>query len=151
MTSDMFHDLFGGKPREMETKITQREMDLAASIQKVTEDVVLKLARSIAHDTSCENLCLRWRRGLELCGKWHHQQIKVFKEIWIQPAAGDAGGAVGAALAVWHIHFKKNEKCIRVEMACLARSWGRVFLMMRSKRTSILSGHLCRIRRGQAS
>jgi carbamoyltransferase len=110
MTSDMFHDLFGGKPREMETKITQREMDLAASIQKVTEDVVLKLAKSIAHDTSCENLCLAGGVALNCVANGIINRSKVFKEIWIQPAAGDAGGAVGAALAVWHLHFKKKRK-----------------------------------------
>ncbi len=110
MTSNMFHDLFGGEPREMETEITQREMDLAASIQKVTEDIVLKLVKSIARDTNCKNLCLAGGVALNCVANGMINRSRVFEKIWIQPAAGDAGGAIGAALAVWHLHFKKKRK-----------------------------------------
>jgi len=102
MTSELFHKLFGGLPRKAEDPLTQREMDLAASIQLVTEIVLLKMAKAIQKETSEENLCLAGGVALNCVanGKLHRAQI--FKNIWIQPAAGDAGGALGAALIGYH-------------------------------------------------
>ncbi|MDC0213241.1 carbamoyltransferase [Gammaproteobacteria bacterium] len=104
MTSDRFHDLFGGPPRESESNLTQKEMDLAASIQAVTEEVVLKLAKSISKDTGERNLCLAGGVALNCVANGILLKEKIFENIWIQPAAGDAGGALGAALACYYIH-----------------------------------------------
>jgi len=103
MTNKKFHDLFGGPPRESEKNITQREMDLASSVQKVTEEIILKLAKGIAKDTGEKNLCLAGGVALNCVANGILAKEKIFDNIWIQPAAGDAGGALGAALAVWHI------------------------------------------------
>ncbi len=107
MTSKKFSDLFGGPPRQPESELTQREMDLAASVQAVTEEVVIKLAKDIAKSTGQKNLCLAGGVALNCVanGKLLHE--KVFENIWIQPAAGDAGGAVGAALGAHHIMFNQ--------------------------------------------
>jgi carbamoyltransferase len=102
MTNEKFHRLFGGPPRRPETPLTQREMDLAASIQKVTEEVVLKLGRSIARETGERNLCLAGGVALNCVANGKLLKDGCFERIWIQPAAGDAGGALGAALACWH-------------------------------------------------
>lgn len=108
MTSEKFDVLFGGRPRTAETELTQRDMDLAASIQKVTEDVVLKLAKAIATETEEKNLCLAGGVALNCVANGVLMREKVFNQIWIQPAAGDAGGALGAALATWHLHLDKS-------------------------------------------
>jgi len=102
MTNEKFHRLFGGPPRRPEASLTQREMDLAASIQKVTEEVVLKLGRSIARETGERNLCLAGGVALNCVANGKLLKDGCFERIWIQPAAGDAGGALGAALACWH-------------------------------------------------
>jgi len=102
MTSKHFDDLFDGPPRKPESQLTQREMDIAASIQVVTEDVVLRLARTIHQETGEENLCLAGGVALNCVANGRLLREGPFKEIWIQPAAGDAGGAVGAAAVVWH-------------------------------------------------
>ncbi|WP_018184304.1 carbamoyltransferase family protein [Kaistia granuli] len=102
MTSDAFHRLFGGGPRKPESPLTQREMDLAASIQVVTEEVVMRLARYARRETGERNLCLAGGVALNCVANGKLLKEGVFDEIWIQPAAGDAGGALGAALAVWH-------------------------------------------------
>ena len=99
MTNGHFADLFGGPPRKPEQPLTQREMDLAASIQAVTEEVVLKLARGIALDTGERNLCLAGGVALNCVANGKVLRDKSFDRIWVQPAAGDAGGAIGAALA----------------------------------------------------
>ena len=109
MTSSKFHKLFDGPPREAESEITQREMDLARSIQVVTEEIVLKLGNTVRSDTGCENLCMAGGVALNCVANGKLTQEGIFKDIWIQPAAGDAGGAVGAALAVWH-QYLDNEK-----------------------------------------
>lgn len=103
MTNDKFTGLFGGPPRLPESDLTQREMDLAASIQQVTEEVVLRLGRSIARDTGQENLCLAGGVALNCVANGKLLASGTFANIWIQPAAGDAGGALGAAFAVHHL------------------------------------------------
>src|SRR5688572_29201667 len=103
MTSDRFHDLFEGAPRKPEARLTQREMDLAASIQKVCEEVMLRQARSLAKETGLKNLCLAGGVALNCVANGKVLRDRCFDEIWIQPAAGDAGGAVGAALVAYHI------------------------------------------------
>ena len=110
MTSQKFHDLFGGPPRHSESELTQREMDLAASIQEVTEEIVIKLARSVAKETGERNLCLAGGVALNCVANGKLFKENIFDNIWIQPASGDAGGAVGAALAVWHIMLGKGRE-----------------------------------------
>ena len=102
MTNRKFHQLFGSPPRQPESKITQREMDIAASIQKVTEEVVLRLARTVHQETGEDYLCLAGGVALNCVANGRVWREGSFQDIWIQPAAGDAGGAVGAALAIWH-------------------------------------------------
>ncbi len=102
MTSKAFDDVFGGPPRTPESPITEREMDIAASVQKVTEDVMLKAARHVHAQTGLKNLCLAGGVALNCVANGRILREGPFDHIWIQPAAGDAGGAVGAALHVWH-------------------------------------------------
>ncbi|MEG8946428.1 carbamoyltransferase family protein [Rosettibacter firmus] len=102
MTNDKFHKLFGGKPRKPESKLTQREMDLAASIQVVTEEIILRIARHIKKETSMKYLCLAGGVALNCVANGKILKEKIFDDIWIQPAAGDAGGALGAALFTWY-------------------------------------------------
>jgi carbamoyltransferase len=102
MTNGKFEALFGGPPRQPEAPLTQREMDLARSIQEVTEEVMLRLARTVHRETGAENLCLAGGVALNCVGNGRILREGPFKGIWIQPAAGDAGGAVGAALIAWH-------------------------------------------------
>jgi carbamoyltransferase len=104
MTNDRFDALFGGPARKPEELLDQRHMDLAASIQAVTEEIVLRLTRSIAAETGAENLCLAGGVALNCVANGMVMQDGKFKRIWIQPAAGDAGGALGAALAAYHLH-----------------------------------------------
>ena len=108
MTNKKFNALFGGPPRKPEKSITQRDMDLAASIQKVTEDIVLKLAKGIAKETGERNLCLAGGVALNCVANGILLRKKIFDSIWIQPAAGDAGGALGAALSIWYLHYQNN-------------------------------------------
>ena len=102
MTNKRFADLFGGPRREPETDISQREMDLAASVQRVTEDTVLRLATTLRKETGLRKLCLSGGVALNCVANGLLQRSGLFDGIWIQPAAGDAGGAVGAALAYWN-------------------------------------------------
>jgi carbamoyltransferase len=104
MTNGKFDALFGAAPRKSDELLTQRHMDLAASIQAVTEEVVLRLTRSLAEETGAENLCLAGGVALNCVANGKVLRDGKFKRIWIQPAAGDAGGAVGAALAAYHLH-----------------------------------------------
>ncbi len=108
MTNKKFDALFGGPPRTSETELTQREMDLAASVQKVTEDIVIQIAKGIALDTGKKNLCLAGGVALNCVAKGILLREKIFDNIWIQPAAGDAGGALGAALSAWYLHHGKE-------------------------------------------
>ena len=108
MTNKKFDTLFGGPPRTSETQLTQREMDLAASVQKVTEDVVIGLSRGIAKETGERNLCLAGGVALNCVANGILLREKIFDNIWIQPASGDAGGALGAALSTWYIHHNKE-------------------------------------------
>jgi carbamoyltransferase len=107
MTNRRFEVLFGGPARRPEAELTQREMDLAASIQAVTEDIVLKLTRTMARETGETNLCLAGGVALNCVANGAVLRDGAFERIWVQPAAGDAGGALGAALAVHHIAFGK--------------------------------------------
>jgi carbamoyltransferase len=102
MTSEKFHRLFGGPPRAPESPVTEREMDLAASIQEVTEDIMLRCARHVHEQTGLRNLCLAGGVALNCVGNGRILRDGPFDQIWIQPAAGDAGGALGVALFVWH-------------------------------------------------
>ena len=97
-----FDHLFGGPPRKPESKLTQRDMDLARSIQEVTEEVMLRLVRSLHRETGAENLCLAGGVALNCVGNGRILREGPFKGLWIQPSAGDAGGAIGAALTAWH-------------------------------------------------
>jgi carbamoyltransferase len=103
MTNDKFDQLFGGPARQSESTLTQKEMDLAASIQVVTEEVVIGLAKGIAKSTGLKNLCLAGGVALNCVANGKLLREKVFDNIWIQPAAGDAGGAIGAALGAYHL------------------------------------------------
>ena len=110
MTSRKFHDLFGGPPRDPETPLTQRHMDLAASVQKVTEEIMLRITRNLATTYQIENLCLAGGVALNCVANGKVLRDGSFKRIWIQPAAGDAGGAVGAALAAYHQHLGRARR-----------------------------------------
>lgn len=103
MTNWRFDELFDGPPRKQESHLSQREMDLAASIQAVTEEVILKMARSIRKETGQTNLCLAGGVALNCVANGKLLKENIFDRIWIQPAAGDAGGALGAALAAYHL------------------------------------------------
>ena len=104
MTNEKFNNLFGQKPRNPQNdKITQFHMDIAASIQKVTEEIMIKLAKSIRKEFGISNLCLAGGVALNCVANGKILKEKIFENIWIQPAAGDAGGSLGAALALWHI------------------------------------------------
>jgi len=104
MTNDKFDNLFGQKPRDPQNeKITQFHMDIAASIQKITEEIMIKLAKSIRKDYGIKNLCLAGGVALNCVANGKILKEKIFDNIWIQPAAGDAGGSLGAALALWYI------------------------------------------------
>jgi len=105
MTNRRFDRLFGGPPRKPETEITQREMDIAASIQAVTEEIVLKMANHVYSETGQKHLCLAGGVALNCVANGRILRESPFKNIWIQPSAGDAGGALGAALSVWYRYF----------------------------------------------
>ena len=109
MTNDHFHSLFGQSPRDSKKdKITQFHMDIASSIQKVTEEIIVKLAKALKNEYGLENLCLAGGVALNCVANGKLLKEKIFKNIWIQPAAGDAGGSLGAALAFWHIDQNKE-------------------------------------------
>lgn len=104
MTNDRFHRLFGAEPRKPESEVTQRDMDLARSIQDVTELAVLRIARHVRKETGARNLCLAGGVALNCVANGKLLREQVFDGMWIQPAAGDAGGALGAALAAYYVH-----------------------------------------------
>jgi carbamoyltransferase len=110
MTSAKFHDLFGAAPRDPGSPLTQRDMDLAASVQKVTEEVMLRIARDLAKSYGIANLCLAGGVALNCVANGKILRERLFENIWIQPAAGDAGGSLGAALAAYHLHLGAPRK-----------------------------------------
>jgi carbamoyltransferase len=107
MTNDRFANLFGRPPRKPESPLTQQEMDIAASIQSVTEEVILRIARTVHKETDSSNLCLAGGVALNCVANGRLQREGPFENLWVQPAAGDAGGALGCALAVWHQYAEK--------------------------------------------
>ena len=107
MTSTRFHDLFDAPPRSAESYLTQKHMDIAASIQKVTEEVVLRLTRSLIKETGEKNLCLAGGVALNCVANGKLLREGGQEHLWIQPASGDAGGALGAALAAYHLHLEQ--------------------------------------------
>lgn len=109
MTNNNFHKLFGGEPRKPESKLTQREMDLARSVQDVTEEVMLRMAKHIKKETGMKYLSLAGGVALNCVANGKILRENIFDDIWIQPAAGDAGGALGAALYVWY-QYLDNER-----------------------------------------
>ena len=115
MTNEKFNNLFGQKPRNPKKEnITQFHMDIASSIQKVTEEIMIKLARSIQKEYKIQNLCLAGGVALNCVANGKILKEKIFENIWIQPAAGDAGGSLGAALALWHIE-QGNKRTVNVD------------------------------------
>ena len=112
MTSPKFHQLFGGPPRRPESEISQREMDLAASVQAVTEEVMLRTARHVHRETGMTNLVLAGGVALNCVGNGRILREGPFENIWIQPAAGDAGGALGVALFIWY-QLLENQRSVR--------------------------------------
>lgn len=110
MTNDRFARLFGGPPRSPQSEITQREMDIARSIQAVTEEIMLKIAKYAHARSGMRNLCLAGGVALNCVGNGRILREGPFEDIWIQPAAGDAGGAIGAALLAWHEYFGADRK-----------------------------------------
>ncbi|MEG4493016.1 carbamoyltransferase [Microcoleus sp. D3_18_C4] len=108
MTNKKFDELFEGPPRQAEGKLTQREMDIAASIQVVTEEVVLRLCRTVKKELDVDYLCMAGGVALNCVANGRLLREGIFKDIWIQPAAGDAGGALGAALAIWYQYCEQT-------------------------------------------
>jgi len=108
MTSRKFDKLFGQSPRKSESNLTQFHMDLASSIQLVTEEIVLKLAKTLKEETGADNLCLAGGVALNCVANGKLLQSGIFKEIWIQPAAGDAGSSIGAGLVAWHQYLGES-------------------------------------------
>ena len=102
MTNDAFSALFGGPPRVPESPLTQREMDLARSVQDVTEEIVMRMARSAVRESGTDSLCMAGGVALNAVANGRLARERVARRVWIQPAAGDAGGALGAALLAWH-------------------------------------------------
>jgi carbamoyltransferase len=110
MTNGAFAELFDGPPREPESKLTQREMDLARSIQVVCEEIMLRMARTAHRETGMDNLCLAGGVALNCVANGRILREGPFKQLWIQPAAGDAGGALGVAQLIWHRHCTKPRR-----------------------------------------
>ena len=121
MTSGAFDDLFGGPPRKPETRITQRELDVARSVQDVTEEVMLKMARHAHETTGMRYLCLAGGVALNCVGNGRVLREGPFEDIWIQPAAGDAGGAVGVALSLWHRYLGRPRSSAEKSAAWVPR------------------------------
>jgi len=107
MTTGAFNELLGGRPRKPDEPITQREMDLACSIQQVTEEIVRRLASTVRAELGVDYLCMAGGVALNCVANGRVSRECGFRDIWIQPAAGDAGGAIGAALAIWHQYHRK--------------------------------------------
>ena len=115
MTNSKFHNLFGQSPRNPKIeKVTQFHMDIAASIQKVTEEIILKISKSLKEEYKIPNLCLAGGVALNCVANGKILEEKIFENIWIQPAAGDAGGSLGGALALWYLELK-NKRVVSKE------------------------------------
>ena len=127
MTSAKFHRLFGGPPRRPESMVTQRDMDLARSVQEVTEEVMLRIARHIHCRTGQENLCLAGGVALNCVGNGKILREGPFENIWIQPAAGDAGGALGAALFAWYQYLDNERRADGAHDFMRGSFWGPEF------------------------
>ena len=127
MTNKAFEELFGGQALSADQEVTQKEMDLARSIQVVTEEIVLKIAHYAYEQTGCDYLCLAGGVALNCVANGRIQQEGPFKSIWIQPAAGDAGGSLGAALLAWHQYFEQ-ERAIDTQAAETADSMQGAYL-----------------------
>ena len=112
MTNEAFHRLFGGPPRVPESRLTQREMDLARSIQVVCEEVMLRMARTVHRETGLPNLCMAGGVALNCVGNGRILREGPFEDLWIQPAAGDAGGALGVALLIWHRYCRQPREVV---------------------------------------
>jgi carbamoyltransferase len=110
MTNRAFDELFGAPPREPETNLTQREMDLARSVQVVCEEAMLRMARTVHRETGLDRLCLAGGVALNCVGNGRLLREGPFKQLWIQPAAGDAGGALGVAQLAWHRHCRQPRR-----------------------------------------
>ncbi len=123
MTNDRFHRLFGGEPRKPESELTQREMDLARSIQEVTDLAVLRIARHVRKQTGMRNLCMAGGVALNCVANGLLLRQRIFDRVWIQPAAGDAGGAVGAALAAYYVHGGQSRTLDGLEPDGMAGSY----------------------------
>jgi carbamoyltransferase len=113
MTNDRFNQLFGGPPRVPESPLTQREMDLARSVQEVCEEIILRMARTVHRDTGLEDLCMAGGVALNCVANGRLLREGPFKRLWIQPAAGDAGGALGVAKLIWHRQLKAPRSVCR--------------------------------------
>jgi carbamoyltransferase len=113
MTNKRFSRLFGGPPRQPETQITQREMDIAASIQAVTEEIIMKMVRHVYEESKLRHLCLAGGVALNCVANGRILREGPFEHIWSQPAAGDAGGALGSALCVWHRYLGKERTVLK--------------------------------------
>ena len=116
MTNEKFNKLFGGPPREPETNLTQKEMDLARSLQEVTEEIVLKIGNHVYKETGLKNLCLAGGVALNCVANGRLLREGPFENIWIQPAAGDAGGALGAALIGWYKYLTIQELLMKKQI-----------------------------------
>lgn len=127
MTSAKFHRLFGGPPRRPESMVTQRDMDLARSVQEVTEEVMLRMARHIHRRTGQKNLCLAGGVALNCVGNGKILREGPFENIWIQPAAGDAGGALGAALFAWYQYLDNERRADGAHDFMRGSFWGPEF------------------------
>ncbi len=123
MTNKKFHNLFGRNPRKRESEISEFEMDIAASIQEVTEEIVISLAKTAAKLTGSKNLCLSGGVALNCVANGKILREKIFDNIFIQPASGDAGGALGVAFAVYHQHLKHQRTCYRTGKDNMAGSY----------------------------
>ncbi len=110
MTNHKFHKLFGAPPRKPESKLTQKEMDLACSVQSVIEEIILKMAKHVKKQTEMKSLCLAGGVALNCVANGKLLKSSLFDNIWIQPAAGDAGGAIGCALYVWYQYLNNQRK-----------------------------------------
>ena len=137
MTSEKFHALFGGPARDPESPLTQRHMDLAASVQHVTEEVMLRMARDLRQNVRDSNLCLAGGVALNCVANGKIVREGMFKRIWVQPAAGDAGGALGAAYAAHALHARAAASTRTVlSTACTALYLGPAFDRARSNSVS---------------
>ena len=114
MTNKKFHDLFGNNPRNPKNEnINQFHMDIAASIQNVIEEIMIKLSKSTQEEYKIKNLCLAGGVALNCVANGKILKENIYENIWIQPAAGDAGGSLGAALALWHIENNNKKKNLK--------------------------------------